>query len=90
MPAAPASVPVGFEKEGWLNALVEVKLNRSLTPSQGRENSLEAERFTVLVPGPYRLFLLTSPKVPFAGSENAEGLYHSLRQPVPGPEPASQ
>jgi hypothetical protein len=74
-------VPVGFANEGWLNALVEVKLNRSLIPSQGRENSLKAERFTVLVPGPYRLFLLTLPKVPGAGAEKAEGLNHSLTQP---------
>jgi hypothetical protein len=69
--------------------LVAARLNLSLIPSQGSENSLNMERFVKLVPGPYRMFLRTSPKVPGAGCEKAAGLNHSLRQPFVGPEPAS-
>src|ERR1035437_9154326 len=66
-PDAPCKVPLGLPKDGWLNALLAAQLSLSLIPSQGSENSLNMERFTVLVPGPYRMFLLTLPKVPFAG-----------------------
>src|SRR6202034_4277433 len=69
--------PLGLPKLGWLNAFCASARIPNFMLSQGKLKVLPAERLMRSTPGPTSGFLPMSPNSPFAGFENAAGLYHS-------------
>src|ERR1700749_4860181 len=67
--------PFGKLKLGWVKMLLSSARIWNFTFSQ-IENVLPREKFTLLSPGPFRLFLLELPNVPGVGWANAASLNH--------------